>query len=486
MVEIGITDKKLVDGEIRVALIYPGTYKEAVSSLGHLMIYDLLNKTDGVVAHRFTSDSYFSIEEGLPLKVYDILIASIHYEPQVVRLLNYLYRAGIPLEKEKREKRLLLGGPGVWNPFPHVRYADGIFIGDGEESVPEFIDIAHLHPDDWKLTGLFSTWTKDPTSFSYHDLSYTYSHLLSEETTYGDFPLFLELTRGCTFACRFCLIGWTELLRKRKLKQVYELFEDHFSRGAKRVVFFGSDVLAHPHFMKIVEDLVDFHIPFSIPSTRVDLIDDNLLSLLSAGGVKTLTVAPEVVSFWRKLFIAKPIPNEAVVDLARRAKAFGIKRLKLYFMVGFPGSTEEEVTDIVSMVKELRRIIPVRGTVSIFTPKPYTPFQYLPMERVEKTASLLKPLVRLGLDVGNPKKAALQALISIGDEAISDLIIRSYRNFNYHYWIKNAKELGIDVETYLYGKRETPWDTIKTYIPIKGRVEGYKRALSILHSLKEE
>ncbi len=485
MAEVGATDKRVAEGKIRIALIYPGSYREAVSSLGHLLIYDMLNRMEGVVAHRFTLDSYFSIEEGLPLKAYDVLVASVHYEPQVVKLLNYLARTGFPLEKEKREKRLILGGPGVWNPFPHVNYADGIIIGDGEDVLPKLVDILHLHPEEWRLRGLFSTWSREPTSFSYHDLSYTYSHLLAENTAYGDFPLFLELTRGCTFACRFCLIGWTEPLRKRRLRQVYEILEDHFSRGAKRVVFFGSDVLAHPHFLRLLEDLVDFTIPLSVPSTRLDLVDDALLFLLARGGVRTLTVAPEVVPLWRKIFIAKPIPNEMVFELARRAKAAGIKKLKLYFMVGFAGSGEEEVEGIVSMVRELRKIINVGGTVSVFVPKPYTPFQYLPMERIERTAALLKPLARLGLHVGNPKRAALQALLSVGDEAIGRLLLHAYKNFNYHHWLRKARELGIDVEAYLYGERRTPWDIIKTYVPLRGRVEGYGRALDVLSSWRE-
>jgi len=162
MAEIGTTDKKLVDADVRIALIYPGSYREAVSSLGHLIIYELLNSRDGVVAHRFTLDSYFSIEEGLPLKAYDILIASIHYEPQVVRLLNYLARAGLPLEKEKREKKLILGGPGVWNPFPHIKYADGVFIGDGEDTVPAFADISHLPPRTGSSKDFFPRGPRSP------------------------------------------------------------------------------------------------------------------------------------------------------------------------------------------------------------------------------------------------------------------------------------------------------------------------------------
>ncbi len=481
--EIGRTNKRASDGKIRIALLYPGTYKEAVSSLGHLITYQILNEDEETVAHRFTLDSPFSIEEGLPLKAYDYVFVSVHYEPQLPKLLSYLSRYGFPLRREEREKRLLLGGPGVWNPLPSSSFADALFIGESEDVFPRVLDLLHLHPEDWKTDGLYSTWNGESTSFTLHDLSFAYSHLLSDNTAYGRFPLFLEVNRGCRFACRFCLIGWTRKpQRNRKLSQVLEIVEDHFARGAEKVVFIGSDVMNYPHIERILEDLAAFSIPFSIPSARIERLTDEMLSILGRGGIKTLTVAPEAADERRKLFIAKPIPNEDVVDIARRARSFGIRRLKLYFVLGFPDSDEKEALSIVNLVREVRKHIPVTGTVSVFVPKPYTPFQHLPMEDLDKTRRLLK-IVKKGapwLDVGNVKRAALQAVLSVGDEQVSELLLRAHKNYNYFYWRRVAREMGLDIDRYIYGPRETPWmEKVRTPLPRRALKEGLEVAAEV-------
>ena len=475
--EKGATKKRVEEGSIKIAHIYPGTYKEAASSLGYQIVYSLLNEDPDTVAHRFTLDSPFSIEQRLPLSAYDYILVSVHYEPQLVKLLSYLHHLGIPLRRGERKTPIILGGPGVWNPFSTYNIADAHLIGDGEENIPALLDVIHLPPEDWKGEGIFSPWNGERTSFAYHDLSYTYSHILSEDTAYGSYPLFLEVNRGCRFACRFCLIGWAQKpQRNRKFSQVLEIMEEHFSRGAQKVVFFGSDVLAYPHIDRILEDLTYFSIPFSIPSSRIDKLTDDFLSILSSGGVRTLTVAPETAYWKRKIFIAKPIPNEDLIDLAKRASSLGIRTLKLYFILGFPETSEEEVRSMIDLVQEVRRYIRVEGTVSTFVPKPYTPFQYIPMEDINRTAKFLKQVKKeTHLNISNPKRAALQALLSIGDERISELLLRAYQNFNYFYWKRTARELNINIEGYLYGSRRTPWmDVVRTSIPRRGIEEGYE------------
>ncbi len=484
MKEIGATEKRVEDGEVKIALLYPGSYRESASSLGYNIIYDVLNSEDGVVAHRFNTDSPFSVEQGLPIKSYDYIVVSLHYEPQLVTLVRYLKRLGIEPDREKREdKRIFIGGPGVWNPLVASVIADGIFVGDGEDSVKEFMNVIHLDPPDWTLDGFFNPWYPEPTTFSYHDMSYQYSHILSDDTAYGEYPVYIEVNRGCRFACRFCLIGWTQRPpRSRKYSQVLSILEDHFERGGKKVIFFGSDVLAYKHIERILDDLAYFNIPFAIPSTRVDKLTDEFLEILGRGGVKNITIAPETAHFKRKIFISKPIKNEDVIDATRRAKRFGIKKVKLYFMIGYPDTTKEEVDDIIALVKSVRRIMPVTGTVSVFVPKPFTPFQYLPMEDIEKTRrtlSYIKKHVPF-LDVGNSKKAALQTLLSVGDESVGRLLLEGYKNYNYFYWKRIAPKYGVDFERILYGPREAPWEKyISTSVSKKLIEQGYKSAVEV-------
>jgi len=458
--EQGFPEKEIHDGQIRVAHVYPGTYREAMASIGYITIFSRMNEDDEIVAHRFTTDSPFSIEEGLPLKAYDVIVASVHFDLQIPLLLRYLHMQRISLRKEERDLPLLVGGPAVWNPLPVSRVADAVFIGEGEDGIAEAIKGIYTDKKGYKHYNVFNTWLKNRARFARHDLSYRPPAVVAEESAYGKRAVYIEPSRGCNFGCRFCLIGWTKRPRRdRKLSQILEWILEGTENGGEKIFFYGSDLLGHPHLKKVLEVLARLEIPFALSSMRFDRIDDEFLEILRTNKTRTITVAPEVASVQLKAFINKNIPNDGLIELARRAKKYGIKRMKLYFLFGFPNETEK---DFIAL-KELRDGIEKAGlmpapSVNPVIPKPFTPFQWLPFAGVDYIQKWNKWIAKnLRGDTMNPKRAWIQAILSVGDEGVGNVLLRAFHDLNYSHWRKAFEDEGIDPEKYTKAERETPW-----------------------------
>ena len=458
--ERGIIEKRIDDGTIRVALVYPGSYREAMASLGYMIIHSILNEQEDIVAHRFTLDSPFSIEAGLGLKNYGIILASVHFDLQLPLLMRYVAAQKISLRREEREIPIILGGPGVWNPLPSSVFADGVFIGEGEDHIVEAVRSMADSRKDAVVPGLFNSWLKNQVEFQRHPLGYRPPATVVEQSAYGRKAVYVESSRGCNFGCRFCMIGWTQRPRRdRKLSQILDWIAEGLENGGEKVFFYASDVLGHPHMKKVLETLAELRIPFSLASMRLDRLDDEMLEILGKNGTKTITVALETASERLKPVINKMIPNDAVVELAARAKRFGMRRVKIYQIIGLPGETKEDLLalkDVVSKIKALKMSVEISANALI--PKPYTPFQWAAFPGIDYVKSVNKMLKReLHADTMNPKRAFIQALLSMGDERVGEVLLRAYRDLNYSHWLEAISSVGINPQKYLKEERETPW-----------------------------
>jgi len=458
--EWGLQKTEAKPGAIRVAHVYPGSYEEAMASLGYMTIFSKLNEAEDIVAHRFVLDSPFSLEEGTPIRSYDVIVASIHFDLQIPLLLKYLATQRIPLRKEEREIPLIVGGPATWNPLPLMKIADAVSVGEGEDHIADAVRGVLHERKDWTHENVVNTWVKNRAKFARHDLSYRPPAIVVEKSAYGRRAIYVEPSRGCNFGCRFCLIGWTKRPRRdRKLSQILEWITEGLENNGEKVYFFASDILGHPHIQKVLEVLGELRIPFSLSSMRYDRLDDEMLDILRRGGLKSITVAPEVASTRLKPIINKPIPNEGIVDLAKRAKKKGFKSVKLYIMFGIPGETEEDVQEIIKLVDAVKKVgIKVRVSANPMIPKPHTPMQWAPfagIEYIRKVNKILEKSVRA--NTMNPKRALIQTIISVGDERIGELLLHTYRDLNYAHWISAMNTLDINPESYLRGGRDTPW-----------------------------
>jgi len=458
--ERGFPEKEVHGGQIRVAHVYPGTYREAMASVGYVTIFSRLNEDEEIVAHRFTLDSPFSIEAGLPLRAYDVIVASVHFDLQIPLLLKYLNMQRIPLDRREREVPLLVGGPAVWNPLPVSVVADAVFIGEGEDGVAEAVKGIYADKRGFRHGNVFNSWLRNRAEFARHDLSYRPPAVVAEETAYGRNAVYVEPSRGCNFGCRFCLIGWTKRPRRdRRLSQILEWISEGLENGGEKVFFYGSDVLGHPHIGKVLDVLAELEIPFSLSSMRFDRIDEHFLQTLRKNGTRTITVAPEVASTELKAFVNKVIPNDGIVELAGKAKRFGIRRMKMYFLFGFPGEKEEHFLEMKGVVEGVRKAgLTPAPSVNPAIPKPFTPFQWMPFAGIEYVRKWNRWIEKnLKGDTMNPKRAWIQTVLSVGDEAVGKVLLLAFRDLNYSHWRKAFERAGVDPEIYTSGERETPW-----------------------------
>jgi len=466
--EGGYYDRDPREFRIRAALVYPGPYEAAINSLGHQIVYFLGNSVEGVLVERFTTDSLGSIESGAELKAFDVILASLHYEGQVHILLNMLREAGIPIGREKRRQPLIVGGPITANPLPMVGFADAIVVGDGEGAVETILrtlaeggSVADLAD----VEGIFLPGSK--TRFRRSPLSYLPPRQIKATTRSGETnPFLLEISRGCSHGCRFCLLGWTQRPRRdRPLFQLLEQVELAKDLGFDKVYIIGSDVLGHPRAVDVLKKILDEGLRLSLPSLRADEVTQELVEVIAEAGLRKVSLAPETGSRRLSLAINKGVVLEKVVNAASELAKAGVNEVKLYLMAGLPWETKEDIKASAELASSVKRVgLKVELSVSQFVPKPHTPFQRVPMARPDWYRSAVRTLRRISgvrVKAVHPGRAAIQGLISLGDVGSSEAVIRaSSGGYNASSYFEAFRSSGINPESILYSWRDAPWRDI--------------------------
>ncbi len=404
-----------------VALVYAGTREEALGSLGFQRV--LLELREGFNVEVFTLDSPVSWN-GKPLGSVDLVLISSHFENRTVEALGYIYSQGY-------EGPVGAGGPGVWNPLPFLPFVDAFFLGEADGRVVEFAERVISGEKGW------TEWTRS-------ELNDYAVEQVKGRGVFGEDAYLLEVSRGCTSGCRFCMIGWAQRPTVfRPLSQIRSMLDYAWSQGFKRVVFISSDVF-HPRLMDILDMVEERGMGVSFPSLRADKITEEFVERIASMGVKSMTIAPEQGSWEERKRLSKKIRDERIMEVVEWARKYGMKHVKLYFIIGLGENPE----NMVALVKRVRRVIPVKVSVSIFVPKPFTPYAFLGMEKVEvlreKNRYLKK---RLGkIHTVNPKRAYVQTALSKGDEKVGEALAR-IRGLTYALWKKYPGMDGI-----VYGK----------------------------------
>lgn len=501
-----------LEGRLRFALASPSAYRVGMSSLGLQIVYRLLNDQSSVTCERvFLPDAgdiaelqrsrtrLFTLESQTPVCDFDVIAFSISYELDYAAVVQMLELSGIPAlssERDETHPLVIAGGPcATFNPEPLAEIVDVFAIGDAEGLIAEVVqaiqDGSELDRDELlfqlaTVPGVYVPRFYDPVTCEDGAISEVivtppapqrvvkrvtsilddYSGVAEITTPEAEFSdmLLVEVMRGCVRHCRFCAAGYMWLPpRPRKLPK--------FPNGA-RVGLVGSAVFDHPDALDICEAFTSEGREYSVSSTRIESLTPRLAEMMSDAGQRTITIAPEAGTERLRRILNKPTTDTEVFAAADMAADAGAARLKLYFMIGLPGETDEDVDAIPALARaiaERHPTIKLQLSVSCFVPKPWTPFQWWGMEDVKSLSAKLSRVkkllgrdLRIELNTESPRGAHVQAWLARGDRRLAKIIVEAARNGgNYA-----AAAASLDIDTAYYANRlrpvdeALPWDVL--------------------------
>jgi len=516
-------------GRLRIALAFPNTYFVGMSNLGFQTVYSLFNAQDGIVCERTflppksqvaelraANSALVTLESQTPVRDFDVFALSVSFEWDYTNVLTLLRLAGIPLRAEHRtpfDPIVMIGGAVTFvNPEPLAPFADIVAAGEGEALIPAIVEafqqassrddvLQHLvtqrgfyvpafydvgykdngtidafvtkagtaAPPVVRKAALRSTDTVDPPA----------TRIFTPETEFGS-RFLIEIVRGCANLCRFCWAGYNYLpVRAFPRSRIVELARQA-RRYSDRAGLVSIALCDHPEIEGILTDLVDLGYSISPASLRLDDLTPGVLRLLRKSGERTITIAPETGSDRLRRVINKTMTNDEILSAAEMIFGSGFENLKLYFMLGIPTETDDDLAAIRELTLKLREIMMAHarprgqvgrivGSVNPLVPKPGTAYQWLPMEddgsierKIGRMRSLMADIDNVYFNIKSERHSFYQALLSLGDRRVAPVIEAAERNGGN--WRAALKETGIDAGFYVFRDRShdsvLPWDII--------------------------
>ena len=569
--EVNAVMKDPKEVTIRFAMCFPDVYEIGMSNLGMMILYDYFNKRDDVWCERLFSPwtdldqimreqhiPLFALESQDPVKEFDFLGITLGYEMCYTNVLQLLDLSGIPLLSKGRteEDPLVIGGGAcAYNPEPLAAFFDLFYIGEGETVYYPLFDaykankkaggsrqdfllkaaqipgiyVPSLYDVSYKEDGTIASFVPNqegvPATVEKQlviDMDHDYNNLEAPVVPHikaTQDRVTLEIQRGCIRGCRFCQAGMIyRPTRERDVEKLKESARTMLQNtGHEEISLSSLSSSDYSCLKEIVTFLIDEFreeaVNISLPSLRIDAFALDVMSKVQDVKKSSLTFAPEAGSQRLRNVINKGLTEEDILHGAGEAFKGGWNQVKLYFMLGLPTETEEDMKGIAHLAQKIAETyyetvpkeqrkgkVQINVSTSFFVPKPFTPFQWAPMFREEdfiEKAKIVKNEIRSQLNQRSirynwhePDVTVLEGFLARGDRRCSDVILSAYRkgalydawseSFHYDIWKEAFKETGVDLEFYTLRERSTdeilPWDFIDAGVTKELLIREWKHA----------
>ena len=539
--------KRREDVRLRVAFCFPDTYEIGMSNVGMRILYGIMNGMDGVWCERvfmpwgdmeeamLANDlPLWALESGDPVKDFDMIAFTIGYEMSYSNILRMLNLARVPLHAKDRQDLhniVFAGGVCAFNPEPLADFVDFFALGEGEDVTVEILELYdRAKAEGWsknafllevsKIDGVYvpsfyrHEYNEDGTLATIvplngapetvtkrivEDLDNAYwpTKMIVPSTEIVHDRANLEVFRGCIRGCRFCQAGFScRPVRKKSPEVLYrQAVETLVDSGHNEITLSSLSTSDYRGLKELTDALIPYcenqHISLSVPSLRADNFSRELMEKLQAVRKSGLTFAPEAGTQRLRDVINKNLTEDEILHTCRQAFSGGWNSVKLYFMLGLPTETDEDVLGIAELCYKIiqawkecatnkKRGLRVHVATAYFVPKPHTPFQWeqqITPEEYLRRCKLLKSHFyskSIEYDYHSPDLSRLEAVFARGDRRLGPVIEAAVRNgakldgwdeyFNYSYWFDAFNECGVDADFYTtrgYGEEEIlPWDTV--------------------------
>ena len=532
--EVGFVQKPHA-GRLRVALAFPNTYFVGMSSLGFQTVYRLFNDLDTVVCERVflppkqelqaqlaSGAPLLTLESQTPVRDFDVLAFSVSFEWDYTNVVTMLRLAGLPARAADRDEQhplVVIGGAVTFvNPEPLALFADVIAAGEGEMLVPDLVSALRRDEADRapRRTDVLRALAPARGFYipSFYDVEYAENgsiaafrpregtgapaavrkaavktteqldppatSIFTPDTEFGS-RFLIEVVRGCANLCRFCWAGYNYLpVRAFPADRILELAARARAHSA-RAGLVSIALCDHPEIERIMRGLIDMGYSISPASLRLDDLTDPIVRLLRESGERSITIAPEAGSDRLRRVINKTVTTDEILEAADIIFRNGIENLKLYFMIGLPTETDDDLVAIYDLTSKLRdimlhharprgRIGRIVGSVNPLIPKPGTAYQWMPMEdpaitdrKGKRLRQLLSGLDNVYFNIKSERHSYYQALLSLGDRRVAPAIEAAERNSGS--WRSAVAEANVDADFFIFRDRSSdavlPWDIIE-------------------------